>query len=118
MSQSLILTYEGEDIAVVRDTYERAVYEYMQSYDFIGFDNWLLEGNLLSQKELYKDCTHFIDFKDWENELDMLNLHPKDTSIMAGQKSISDYKNWYTMKSITLMYQLYHEEIDHFGYSY
>ena len=118
MSQSLILTYDGEDIAVVRDTYERAVSCYLNSFDYIGFDKWLVEGNLLSQKELYKNCTHFVDFENWKNELEMLDLHPKDTSIMVGLKSISDYKNWYTMKSATLIYQLYHEEINHFGYSY
>jgi len=116
--QELILTYEGKDIAVVRNSYERAVACYLQGMDWIGFDTWLSEGNLLDQKKLYKNCTYFIDFKDWKNELETLDLHPKDTSVMAGLNHISDYKNWYTMKSITLMYQLYSEEINHFGYDY
>jgi hypothetical protein len=118
MSQSLILEYGDEKIAVVRDTYERAVWNYIHSLDFIGFDNWLLEGNLLCQKKLYKDCNHFIDFKDWKNELQLLNLHPKDTSIMEGQSSITDYKNWYTLKSIQVVFHLYSDELNHFGFSY
>jgi len=118
MSQSLILNYGDEKIAVVRDTYERAVWSYMHGLDFIGFDNWLLQGNLASQVELYKDCNHFIDFKDWKNELELLNLHPEDTSVMEGLYSISDYKNWYTLKSLQVIFHLYKDELNQFGFSY
>ena len=58
--QELILTYEGKDIAVVRNSYERAVACYLQGMDWIGFDIWLAEGNLLDQKKLYKNCTYFM----------------------------------------------------------
>ena len=69
MNQSLILEDGDIKIAVVRNTYERAVFHYMHGLDFMGFDNWLMEGNLANQVEMYKDCDHFIDFNDWQNEL-------------------------------------------------
>jgi len=118
MNQILILEDDDKKIAVVRNTYERAVFHYLHGLNFIGFDNWLMEGNLLSQKEIYKDCTHFIDFNDWENELKTLNLHPKDTSVMKGHKQITDYKNWYTLKSVQVIFHLYSDELKQFGYSY
>ena len=77
MNQSLILEDGDVKIAVVRNTYERAVFHYMHGLDFIGFDNWLMEGNLANQAELYKDCDHFIDFNDWQNELNALDLTSK-----------------------------------------
>ena len=118
MNQCLILDYEGQKIAVVRNTYERAVFHYMHSLDWIGFDNWLSGNYLLNQTKLYKDCDHFISFEDWEDELKLLNLHPKDTSVMEGQKRISDWKQWYTLKSIQLVNQLYSDELKRYGYSY
>ena len=118
MSQSLILNYGDEKIAVVRDTYERAVWSYMHGLDFIGFDNWLLQGNLVSQVELYKDCNHFIDFKDWKNELELLNLHPEDTSVMEGQKTITDWKSWYTLKSKQVITEVFKDDILTYGFSY
>jgi hypothetical protein len=42
MNQSLILEDGDVKIAVVRNTYERAVFHYMHGLDFIGFDNWLM----------------------------------------------------------------------------
>jgi hypothetical protein len=118
MNQSLILEDGDVKIAVVRNTYERAVFHYMHGLDFIGFDNWLMEGNLTNQAELYKDCDHLIAFDDWQNELKFLDLHPKDTSVMEGQVGISDYKNWYTLKSRQVIFHLYMDEIKLYGYSY
>ena len=118
MKQSLILEDGDSKIAVVRNTYERAVFHYMHGLDFIGFDNWLMEGNLQNQVKEYKDCTHFIDFNDWQNELELLDLHPKDTSVMEGQVAIADYKNWYTLKSRQVVFHLYMDEIRHYGYSF
>ena len=118
MNQSLILEDGDVKIAVVRNTYERAVFHYMHGLDFIGFDNWLMEGNLKNQFELYKECDHFIDFNDWQNELKLLDLHPKDTSVMEGQVGLSDYKNWYTLRSIQLVSELYIDELKSFGFSY
>lgn len=115
MNQSLIL--DG-NIAVIRNTYERAVFHYTHSFNYIGFDNWLREGNLKSQVTLYKDCKHFIDFNDWKNELSILKLAPKDTSVMEGQVGLSDYKNWYTLRSIHLVSELYIDELKSFGFSY
>ena len=118
MNQSLILEYDNQKIAVVRNTYERAVFHYLNGMDWIGFDNWLNSGYLLKQTVLYKDCDHFIDFKDWENELKLLKLHPKDISVMEGQKYIADWKQWYTLKSVQLVNRLYSEELKRYGYSY
>jgi len=116
--QSLILDYNDKQIAVVRNTYERAVFHYMHGLDWIGFDNWLNGKYLLNQVVLYKDCDYFIDFNNWKNELKLLDLHPKDTSIMEGQTRISDWKSWYTLKSIQLINRLYSEELKRYGYSY
>ena len=77
-----------------------------------------MEVNLQNQVKEYKDCTHFIDFNDWQNELELLDLHPKDTSVMEGQVGISDYKNWYTLKSRKVIFHLYMDEIKVYGYSY
>ena len=62
MNQSLILKHDNKKIAVVRNTYERAVFHYMHSMDWVGFDTWLYEGKLSNQLELYKNCDYFIDW--------------------------------------------------------
>lgn len=118
MNQSLILKHDNKKIAVVRNTYERAVFHYMHSMDWVGFDTWLYEGKLSNQLELYKNCDYFIDFNDWENELKLFKLQPKDISIMEGQKYITDWKSWYTLKSVQLINQLYSDELKRYGYSY
>ena len=69
MNQVLILEVGSTKIGVVRNPYERAVFHYMHGLNWIGFDNWIQENNLVGQVQSYKKCTELIAFDDWENEL-------------------------------------------------
>ena len=118
MSQPLLLTYDSKTIGVVRNPYERLVALYQQSFDFIGFDNWIVKSKPELQTVLFKDCDYIIRFEAWEDELKFHNLHPKDTSILKSLKVNQDWKNWYTLRTRTMIAELYHNDIVTYGYSY
>lgn len=118
MNQELILQSGNETIGVIRNSYERAVFHYLHGLNWIGFDKWLGEKFLTNQVDLYKECTQLIIFDDWENELKNLGLVVKDTSIMNGQKTITDWKSWYTLKSRMVIAELYKDEITSYGFRY
>ena len=50
MSQSLYLVSNKTKIGVIRNPYERAVTEYQNSLNYIGFDEWLQANPMQSQK--------------------------------------------------------------------
>ena len=52
MSQSLYLVSNKTKIGVIRNPYERAVTEYQNSLNYIGFDEWLQANPMQSQKEV------------------------------------------------------------------
>ena len=118
MNQVLILETDSEKIGVIRNPYERAVFHYMHGLDWIGFDRWLQMGTLDKQVNIYRDCTTFIAFDDWENELKIFGYDVKDTSVMQGQKTITDWKSWYTLKSRNIIDRYYRDDITTFGFSY
>lgn len=118
MNQSLLLNYDNKTIGVVRNPYERVVSLYMQGLDYIGFDKWLVKNKPEKQVVLYKDCDHLVRFEDWETELKLFDLHPKDTSILQDESVVPMYDKWYTMKTKTLVYSMYHEDIEYYGYSF
>lgn len=118
MNQSLLLNYDNKTIGVVRNPYERAVALYMQSFDFIGLDNWLRKYKPEQQRILYKDCDYIIRFEAWQEELKFHDLHPKDTSILQDEQVTMMWDNWYTIKTKTLVYRMYRKDIETYGYSF
>ena len=119
MSQSLLLNCDdGSSIGVVRNPFERVISEYYASINYIGLDAWLAECPLKSQVELYKNCDYLITFDTWETDLELWNLHPKDTSILESVKVIPMWNRWYTLKTRTLVARIYKDDITTFGYSY
>lgn len=118
MNQSLFLNYDKQTIGVIRNPYERVVALYMQSLDYIGLDNWLAKCPPEKQVVLYKDCDHLVRFEAWEDELKFHDLHPKDTSILKDEEIVPMWNRWYTMKTKTLVYSLYREDIKTYGYSF
>lgn len=116
MIQKLILTDNKVQVGVVRNTYERAVFYYSNSLNYIGFEKWLEEGHLKCQVKMYKKCDYTIDFKNWEQELKELQITPINLEIMDGQVELYDWKNWYTLKSIQTMNKLFSEEITKYGF--
>tara|TARA_B100002019_G_scaffold290692_1_gene308970 strand:- start:969 stop:1325 length:357 start_codon:yes stop_codon:yes gene_type:complete len=118
VSQPLLLTYDSKTIGVVRNPYERLVALYQQSFDFIGFDNWIAKSKPELQTVLFKDCDYIIRFEAWEDELKFHNLHPKDTSILQDEQVTMMWDTWYTMKTKTLVYSIYRKDIETYGYSF
>lgn len=119
MKQSIILTSnKGKSIGVLSNTFERAAYHYLHDLDYIGFDNWLLKGRLKLQTDLYKDCDHMIEFSHWHEDLQKKQLWVDDVSQLESRKYISDYKRWYTIKSINLVSEMFREELLKYGYRY
>lgn len=114
----LILQYENETIGVVRNPYERLIALYIQSFDFIGLDNWIDKYKPELQSVMYKDCQHLIRFEAWEEELKFHNLHPKDTSILDDEEVTLMWDKWYTLRTKTHVYELYAADIEKYGYSY
>ena len=114
----MILYDKDKSIGVVRNPYERIVAMYMQSFDFIGLDNWIEKYKPVTQVELLKNCDYIIRFEAWKEELKFYNLHPKDTSILEDEKETMMWDNWYTMRTKTLVYKLYRKDIETYGYSF
>ena len=114
----MILKYEEQSIGIVRNPYERLVSMYFQSLNYIGFDKWIEENTPEKQIVLYKDCDILVRFEAWENELNFHNLHPKDTSILQDESITPMWDRWYTIKTKTLVYRLYYEDIETYGYSF
>ena len=114
----LILKCKNKTIGVIRNPYERAVSEYFVSLNYIGFDKWIYDFTPEQQTDLYKDCDYIIRYESWEQDLKDLNLHPKDTSILESLKVNQDWKNWYTLRTRTMIAELYHNDIITYGYSY
>ena len=117
MNQSLYLESDNKLIGIVRNPYERVVTLYKFSYYWIGFDKWLVEEEPESQTSLYEDCDHIVHLEDWRNELELLGV-PTNNSFLEKEWISTDYKRWYTVKSLNLVTQLYKEDINRFGYSY
>ena len=117
MSQSLYLELDNKLIGVIRNPYERVVSLYKLSYYWIGFDKWLLEEKPETQCSLYEDCDYLIRLENWQEELDKLGV-PTNNSFLKKVWVSTDYKRWYTVKSLNLVTQLYHEDIKRFGYRY
>lgn len=114
----LILQYENETIGVVRNPYERLIALYIQSFEFIGLDNWIDKYKPELQSVMYKDCQHLIRFEAWKEELKFHNLHPKDTSILDDEEVTMMWDKWYTLNTKTHVYELYHTDITKYGYSF
>ena len=117
MNQSLYLESDNKLIGVIRNPYERAVSLYKLSYYWVGFDKWLLEENPATQCSLYEDCDYIIHLENWREELEALGV-PTNNSFLEKEWVSTDYKRWYTTKSLNLVTQLYHKDIKEFGYSY
>ena len=117
MSQSLYLVSNKVKIGVVRTPYERAVTEYQNSLNYIGFDKWLIENPMQSQREMYKDMDVLIRLEDWKHELEELELPVEDTSILENLFIAPMWDNWYTLRTSTSVADLYQEDILTFGYS-
>lgn len=117
MSQSLYLVSNKTKIGVIRNPYERAVTEYQNSLNYIGFDEWLQANPMQLQKEMYKDMDVLIRLEDWKHELEELELPVKDTSILDKLFIAPMWNNWYTLKTRTSVADLYKEDILTFGYS-
>jgi hypothetical protein len=114
----LILKYEEQSIGIVRNPYERLVSMYFGSLNYIGFDKWIEQNKPEKQVILFKDCDILVRFEAWEEELKFHNLHPKDTSILDDEQITPMWDRWYTIKSKTLVYGLYYEDIETYGYSF
>ncbi len=117
MNQSLYLELDDKLIGVARNPYERAVALYKHSFYWIGFDKWLLEEKPKTQCSLYEDCDYIVHLENWREELEDLGV-PTNNSFLEKVWISTDYKRWYTMKSLTLVSELYKEDIIRFGYSY
>ena len=114
----LIVKCKNKTIGVIRNPYERAVSEYFVSLNYIGFDKWIYEFTPKQQTDLYKDCDYIIRLEAWERDLKDLDLTPEDTSILESIKVVYDWKSWYTLRTRTIIAQLYHNDITTYGYSY
>lgn len=119
MKQSIILTSnKGKTVGVISNTFERAVYHYLHDLDYIGFDNWLVKDRLNNQMELYKDCDHIIELRHWHEDLHQKQIWIDDLSVLESRRFVTDYKRWYTIKSINLVSEMFREELLHYGYRY
>ena len=114
----LILKTNNKTIGVVRNPFHKAIADYYASLNYIGFDKWIHKSMPPQQVSLYKDCDYIIRFETWEQDLKDLNLHPKDTSILESLKVNKDWRNWYTLRTRTMIAELYHNDIVTYGYSY
>ena len=113
-----IVKCKTKTIGVIRNPYERAVSEYYASLNYIGFDKWIYEFTPEQQTDLYKDCDYIIRYESWKQDLKDLDLHPKDTSILESLKVNEDWRNWYTLRTRTIIAELYLKDITTYGYSY
>jgi hypothetical protein len=104
-------------IGVIRNSFERVVIEYQNSLNYVGFDVWLNANVMQSQKEIYKDCNILIRLEDWKHELEELDLHPKDTSVLENLFVAPMWKQWYTLRTRSSVATLYKDDIITFGYT-
>ena len=114
----LILKTNNKTIGVVRNPYHKAIADYYASLNYIGFDKWIYEFTPKQQTDLYKDCDYIIRLEAWERALKDLDLTPEDTSILESIKVVYDWKSWYTLRTRTIIAQLYHNDITTYGYTY
>ena len=114
----LILKTNNKTIGVVRNPYHKAIADYYASLNYIGFDKWIHKSMPPQQVSLYKDCDYIIRYESWKQDLKELKLHPKDTSILESLKVNQDWRNWYTLRTRTMIAELYHNDIVTYGYSY
>ena len=114
----LIVKCKTKTIGVIRNPYERAVSEYYASLNYIGFDKWIYEFTPEQQTDLYKDCDYIIRYESWKQDVKDLDLTPEDTSILESIKEVYDWKSWYTLRTRTIIAQLYHNDITTYGYTY
>ena len=114
----LILKTNNKTIGVVRNPFHKAIADYYASLNYIGFDRWIHESMPPQQVSLYKDCDYIIRYESWKQDLKELKLHPKDTSILESLKVNQDWRNWYTLRTRTMIAELYHNDIVTYGYSY
>jgi hypothetical protein len=118
MNQSLFLEYDNGKLAVIRNPYERLVSLYRDSWDWYGFDKWVINNNIKPQAELYSDYDEVITLEYWEQDCIALDIEPIDSSILMKQTVSNDYKRWYTNKSLIIVAKIIKPDIDTYGYSY
>lgn len=118
MKETLFLKDKDLLIGVVRNPYERVVFEYFWSLNYIGMDKWLYENPLTPQYKLFQDCDHVVRLENLHYDLQDLNLQPKDTSILKGNEYIADWKRWYTLKSKQIITQTFARDLSTYGYRY
>ena len=83
MNQVLILEVGSTKIGVVRNPYERAVFHYMHGLNWIGFDNWIQENNLVGQVDALEVKVEEFDGYPSAGEINMKNeLIPKHRQLM------------------------------------
>ena len=114
----LILKTNNKTIGVVRNPFHKAIADYYASLNYIGFDRWIHESMPPQQVSLYKDCDYIIRYESWKHDLKYLDLHPKDTSILESLKVNEDWRTWYTLRTRTIIAELYLKDITTYGYSY
>ena len=114
----LILKEGKKEIGVVRNPFDKVISDYYTSLNYIGFDKWISKETPEYQTLLYKDCDYIIRLEAWERDLKDLDLTPEDTSILESIKVVYDWKSWYTLRTRTIIAQLYHNDITTYGYTY
>ena len=114
----LVLKTKDKTIGVVRNPFHKAIVDYYQGLNYIGFDSWIHKSMPPQQVSLYKNCDYIIRFEQWKSDLKDLNLVPEDTSILEGVKEIDGWRNWYTLHTRTTIGVLYKDDIITYGYSY
>ena len=118
MNQNLLLKSNKGTVGVIRNPYERVIALYYQDLDYCGLDKWLSKKQPAKQVDLCKDCDYLIRFEDWKQELKDYELEVKDTSILRDEEIVPMWDRWYTLRTQSLVYHLYHEDITTYGYSF
>ena len=118
MNQSLFLEYDKAKIPVIRNPYERLVSLYRDSWDWYGFDKWIIQEKPRSQVDLYSHYDKVITLEYWEQDCIALDIEPIDSSILMKQTISNDYRRWYTSKSLILVAKIIKPDLDTYGYSY
>ena len=85
--------------------------------DVMSGDNGPRPAILGAIKSLKKIPDLKVDLIGNEKDIESL-LETKDTSILESTKVVYDWQSWYTLRTRTMIAQLYHNDIITYGYTY